>query len=137
MAGGRYRTASHRQPAALAYVPASALALSFSCRSRHPSCAVRANRHAMPPWQVTRVNAAAVTGSLPPRVRHVLNAGLFTPRVGRLGSIPRNVNSPGGQGGWHAPRGSTAPDELSSPMSGSSPNPSRHVPQVRGRREGL
>ncbi|KAG2489018.1 hypothetical protein HYH03_012456 [Edaphochlamys debaryana] len=36
--------------------------------------------------QSQRVNAAAVAGSLPPRLRQVLQTGLFTPRVGRLGA---------------------------------------------------
>ncbi len=34
--------------------------------------------------QTARVNVAALTKSLPPRLRKVLSAGLFTPRVGRL-----------------------------------------------------
>ncbi|GIL60817.1 hypothetical protein Vafri_15336 [Volvox africanus] len=42
--------------------------------------------------QSQRVNAAAVAGSLPPRLRQVLSTGLFTPRVGRLGGgSPRTV----------------------------------------------
>ncbi|KAG2437901.1 hypothetical protein HXX76_005517 [Chlamydomonas incerta] len=47
--------------------------------------------------QSQRVNAAAVAGSLPPRLRQVLQTGLFTPRVGRLGGLsPRNELSGGG-----------------------------------------
>ncbi|KXZ48422.1 hypothetical protein GPECTOR_28g830 [Gonium pectorale] len=42
--------------------------------------------------QSQRVNAAAVAGSLPPRLRQVLSTGLFTPRVGRLGiASPRST----------------------------------------------
>ncbi|GLI66609.1 hypothetical protein VaNZ11_010530 [Volvox africanus] len=42
--------------------------------------------------QSQRVNAAAVAGSLPPRLRQVLSTGLFTPRVGRLGGgSPKNA----------------------------------------------
>eukprot|EP00195_Chlamydomonas_chlamydogama_P007783 CAMPEP_0202891134 /NCGR_PEP_ID=MMETSP1392-20130828/1288_1 /ASSEMBLY_ACC=CAM_ASM_000868 /TAXON_ID=225041 /ORGANISM="Chlamydomonas chlamydogama, Strain SAG 11-48b" /LENGTH=783 /DNA_ID=CAMNT_0049574813 /DNA_START=91 /DNA_END=2442 /DNA_ORIENTATION=- len=33
----------------------------------------------------SRVNAAQMAGALPQRLRQVLNAGIFTPRVGRLG----------------------------------------------------
>lgn len=36
--------------------------------------------------KATRVNTAEVTGALPPRLQRMLNAGLFTPRVGRLGA---------------------------------------------------
>ncbi|KAG2449851.1 hypothetical protein HYH02_005374 [Chlamydomonas schloesseri] len=49
--------------------------------------------------QSQRVNAAAVAGSLPPRLRQVLQTGLFTPRVGRLGGLsPRGELSGGGGG---------------------------------------
>ncbi|GLC43679.1 hypothetical protein PLESTM_001503800 [Pleodorina starrii] len=48
--------------------------------------------------QSQRVNAAAVAGSLPPRLRQVLSTGLFTPRVGRLGS-----SLAGGPGSPRAP----------------------------------
>jgi hypothetical protein len=44
--------------------------------------------------QATRVNAAEMTGSLPPRVQRILNAGLFTPRVGRLAAAQRFVMPP-------------------------------------------
>lgn len=39
--------------------------------------------------QTSRVNAATLVGTLPPRLRKVLQAGMFTPRVGRLGTGPR------------------------------------------------
>lgn len=52
--------------------------------------------------QATRVNAAEVTGTLPPRVQRMLNAGLFTPRVGRLGA-PQKSMPPG------------MPDDMSAP----------------------
>lgn len=49
--------------------------------------------------QTARVNVAALTKSLPPRLRKVLSAGLFTPRVGRLAKgvmSPRSASGPAG-----------------------------------------
>lgn len=36
--------------------------------------------------QTSRVDGSVVAQGLPPRLQQYLNAGLFTPRVGRLGA---------------------------------------------------
>jgi hypothetical protein len=43
--------------------------------------------------QTSKVNSAMLARSLPPRLRRVLSAGIFTPRVGRLAATPRKVCS--------------------------------------------
>lgn len=45
--------------------------------------------------QTSRVNMAEMSGGLPPRLQRLLNAGLFTPRVGRLGSAQSQQFMPG------------------------------------------
>lgn len=73
--------------------------LEMTCTGLHPS---RSINIAVPAYlllhrvglQATRVNAAEMTGSLPPRVQRILNAGLFTPRVGRLAAAQRFVMPP-------------------------------------------
>ncbi|PNW70423.1 hypothetical protein CHLRE_17g719250v5 [Chlamydomonas reinhardtii] len=76
--------------------------------------------------QSQRVNAAAVAGSLPPRLRQVLQTGLFTPRVGRLGGLsPRHELGGGGGGGFppHPLRSAASDSRPLDPLS-SGPLPS-------------
>ncbi|MEW5311154.1 MAG: hypothetical protein WDW38_002892 [Sanguina aurantia] len=48
--------------------------------------------------QAVRVIGSAPASSLPPRLKQALTAGMFTPRVGRLGSLRQPVGGPGMSG---------------------------------------